>query len=64
MTRLRAVWGWLRGQFSGRDAFLFGGLALLGLGAWMAYRPAGPAVVGLVLLLIGVFGIPKWNQEK
>lgn len=63
MKRLRAAWGWLSGQVSGRDLYVFGGLALLGTGAGMAYPPAGPMVVGLVLLLIGVKGLPEFKKE-
>lgn len=32
------------------------GAGLLGYGAWLHYPPLGFAIVGLVLLLIAVFG--------
>lgn len=36
----------------GRDAFVFGGLLLMGAGVWQIYRPAAYIVVGF-----GIFGI-------
>lgn len=44
-----------------RDVFVFGGLALVTVGAGMIYRPAAALVAGAGLLAIGVMGVPKWR---
>lgn len=51
-------------RLDGRDLHLYpGALALgLGVGLWRG-AGAGIAVVGMVLLLIGVFGLPAWRKE-
>ena len=38
------------------DAFYFAGLALVSIGAWKAYAPAGWIVAGLGLLYLGTRG--------
>lgn len=55
---------WVRtllARIGARDVFVFGGLALLCLGAGMIYLPAAPVIAGLALLTIGVVGIPSWR---
>lgn len=47
-----------------RDTLIFGGLAALGYGAWMAWEPAGPMVVGAGSLLMGVFGVPSRGDQN
>ena len=42
-----------------RDVLAFIGLSLLAVGVWMIYPPAAFILVGAVLFLIGVFGIPR-----
>jgi len=44
-----------------RDVFVFAGLALVTLGAGMVYVPAAPIIAGLVLLVVGLFGVPTWR---
>lgn len=44
-----------------RDLFVFGGMMLVTVGAGMVYLPAAPIIAGLVLLVVGLFGIPKWS---
>lgn len=44
-----------------RDVFVFGGLALVSLGAGMVYLAAAPIIAGLALLTIGIIGVPKWR---
>lgn len=41
-----------------RDCFVFGGTGILGLGLGMLAPWLGVAVVGLVLLLLGLFPVP------
>lgn len=50
----------LRGKVEGRDVFVFGGILLTAVGAGMIYVPAALICAGIVLLLLGVFGIPSW----
>lgn len=45
-----------------RDVLVLVGLAALATGAGMIYRPAAFLVVGAVLLLIGLFGVPRWES--
>ncbi len=40
--------------FDLRDALVFGGLGLVGYGAWLIYQPAAPIVVGSGLFFIGM----------
>lgn len=48
----------------GRDLHLYPGVLALGLGVGLWHGAgAGLASVGLVLLLIGVFGLPAWKKE-
>jgi len=35
------------------------GIALIGVGAWWVYEPAGVIAVGLILLSIGIYGATK-----
>lgn len=44
-----------------RDVAVFGGLALVTVGAGMIYLPAAPLVAGLTLFYLGAFGIPSWR---
>jgi hypothetical protein len=44
-----------------RDVLLFSGISLLTGGAGMVYLPAAPLVAGVLLLAIGLVGIPKWH---
>lgn len=37
-----------------RDLHVYGGGVLVALGAWMAWPPAAPAVLGLLLLYLGL----------
>lgn len=37
-----------------RDAFVFGGLALVGYGLWQIYIPAAPIVVGSACFWLGI----------
>lgn len=39
--------------FDLRDAFVFGGIALVGYGAGQVYAPAAPIVVGSALFWLG-----------
>lgn len=55
--RLHALWG----QIGARDLFVFGGIALLTIGAGMVYLPAAPIIAGVVLFSIGLLGIPSWR---
>ena len=57
MSTIRA---WLA-KVGARDVFIFGGLALLCLGAGMVYLPAAPIIAGLALLTIGIAGVPQWR---
>ena len=57
MKRLLASFG----AITARDVFVFGGLALVTVGAGMVYLAAAPIVAGLVLLIVGLYGIPKWS---
>lgn len=38
---------------SGVDLHIYGGLALVAYGAWTAWPPAGPVVLGLGLFYVG-----------
>ncbi len=51
----------IRESIGVRDVFVFGGLALLSVGAGMVYLPAAPIVAGLALLVIGLNGVPTWR---
>lgn len=64
---LRRVTTWVRGRtaqllaglkrlFDLQDVYVYTGLASLGTGAWMAYPPAGPIVVGAALFWLGLGG--------
>lgn len=44
-----------------RDACLYGGILLLGLGASLVYAPAGLIVVGACLFYVAVWGIAASN---
>ena len=57
MNTIRA---WLA-KIGARDVFIFGGLALLCLGAGMVYTAAAPIVGGIALLTIGIAGVPQWR---
>lgn len=55
--------GFLRKLWEGaeaRDFCIVGGLLILAVGAGMVYLPAAPISVGVVLLAIGVWGVPAW----
>lgn len=54
-----------RQWLDGRDLHLYPGVLSLGIGVGL-WRGAGAglAVVGLILLLIGVFGLPAWTKES
>lgn len=39
-----------------REILLFGGSALLSVGAWLVYPPAGFIVPGAILVYVSVFG--------
>lgn len=43
-----------------RDVLAFAGLSLLTAGIWMIYPPVALIVVGLILLIVAFFGVPKW----
>lgn len=58
---MRALLKVIRETVGVRDVFVFGGLALLCLGAGMVYLPAAPIVAGLALLVIGLNGVPAWR---
>lgn len=49
------------GQLGVRDAFVGGGILLTAAGAAMVYPPAGVLTLGITLLLLGIFGVPKWR---
>lgn len=51
----------VRKKLGMRDAFVFGGLALLGVGVGMVYFPASLVVLGVVLLYLGLVGVPSWR---
>lgn len=58
MTRwLRSLWD----NLGARDVFVVAGVLLLTLGAGLVYAPAAPITAGLVLLIVGVFGLPRWS---
>lgn len=48
------------GAIDARDVFVFLGLGLVTLGSGMIYLAAAPITAGLILLLIGILGVPKW----
>lgn len=42
-----------------RDGVTVAGLVLLGVGGWMIYPPAGLIAPGLILVYVGIWGIPS-----
>lgn len=42
-----------------RDVLAFGGLLLLGVGVGLVFLPAALVVVGLVVMCMGLFGVPR-----
>lgn len=61
MIGLRQSLRVLRDKVGARDVFVFGGISLITVGAGMVYLPMAPIVAGLMLLVIGLIGIPRWN---
>lgn len=62
-SRWRSALTWLGGLVPElRDVLAVAGLALLSVGAGMIYRPAGLIVAGVVMLAIGLFGVPRWGS--
>lgn len=45
-----------------RDVLALAGLGLLATGVWMIYVPAALILVGLVLLAVSLFGVPRWES--
>jgi hypothetical protein len=45
-----------------RDVLVLVGLALLAAGVGMIYRPAAFILVGLVLMALGLYGVPRWGS--
>lgn len=50
----------LVGNVGARDLFAVSGFALLTAGVGMVYVPAAPIVAGVLLLAVGIFGVPSW----
>lgn len=56
MRRIREYIARLRSALpTFRDLHVYGGGALIAAGAWMAYPPAAPAVLGVLLLYLGLW---------
>lgn len=51
----------LLANIGARDLCVFGGMALLTAGAGMIYLPAAPICAGLLLLYLGLHGVPAWR---
>lgn len=44
-----------------RDVLVGGGIALTAIGAGLVYFPAGIIVPGVILLYLGIVGVPAWR---
>lgn len=44
-----------------RDVLVGGGIALTAVGAGLVYLPAGIIVPGVILLYLGIVGVPAWR---
>lgn len=49
------------GNVDARDVVVLSGVVLITVGAGMIYLAAAPIVAGVMLLGVGVFGLPRWN---
>lgn len=45
-----------------RDVLVLVGLAVLATGVGMIHFPSAFILVGLVLLALGLFGVPRWGS--
>lgn len=54
----------LRLPVDGWDATAAVGALLMAYGAWLVYKPAGPILLGFLILVFGVFGAAHPRKER